>query len=272
MKTLIILFGILLVAALGANGQTCPDLPSSTNVIVLLNNNNLLWFSPNSTSFRAMQITGVNGKLQTIDVRPRGRALWGISTAYEIYRINLENGVATPVSNLTSLLPKKNLNMDFNPTVDRLRLVSTYINFRVNVDNGGVTIDGNIKYADQDSNEGNFGKFVGLAYTNNFDGATSTTLYGIDSQDKKSFYLVAVNPPNDGTLTTIGELKVKGQRFGGFDIHTSADGCNTAIFATEGKFWNVDLTTGLATQVWQATSEYLDEYLCNYDIWGLAIL
>jgi hypothetical protein len=72
---------------------------------------------------------------------------------------------------------------DFNPTVDRIRVVSDADqNFRLNPDTGAVVAtDTNLADATGDPNQGANPNVVGLAYTNNFAGATSTTLFGIDS-------------------------------------------------------------------------------------------
>jgi hypothetical protein len=61
--------------------------------------------------------------------------------------------------------------------------------------------DGTLAYAVGDSNAGANPNIVGAAYTNNFAGAISTTLYGIDSNLD---ILTIQNPPNNGSLNTLG--------------------------------------------------------------------
>ena len=67
------------------------------------------------------------------------------------------------------------------------------------------------------------GDVTGAAYLNSFPGATTTVLYDIDSTTNE---LLLQNPPNDGTLTTIGALQSTATgaptfdvtAFNGFDI------------------------------------------------------
>jgi len=275
MKSLLLFclaFLVLVIGSVKATEYQCPGLPDDANVILLLKNNNLLWFSPNTgSSFHVVQLSGVSGQIQAIDVRPRGRTLFGLSNSQDLYSIDLQTGAATRVSNLSEPLIGSNLAMDFNPTVDRLRLTSGRTNFRVNVDNGLVTVDGQLQFANGDFNQGRFSPLLGAAYTNNTDGATVTTLYGIYAKNRNNFYLVTVNPPNNGTINTIGNLEIRGDLSGGFDIYTSEQGCNTAVLASNGMFWFVDLATGTATPTWTTTSRWLARYLCDYNILGLAI-
>jgi hypothetical protein len=56
---------------------------------------------------------------------------------------------------------------------------------------------------------------VGSAYTNNFAGASVTTLYGIDSNLD---ILATQNPPNAGLLNTVGPLGFNASDLVGFDI------------------------------------------------------
>src|SRR5207253_11128454 len=71
---------------------------------------------------------------------------------------------------------------DFNPVVDRIRVVSNADqNLRLNPNDGTLTaIDTNLAFAAGDPNQGANPNVVALAYTNNFAGAGSTTLFGID--------------------------------------------------------------------------------------------
>ena len=94
--------------------------------------------------------------------------------------------------------------MDFNPTVDRLRIVSdTGQNLRVNVDTGAALVDGALQFAAGDPNAGTTPQVVAAAYSNNFGNAVSTTLYTLDLATQS---LLTQAPPNAGTLNTIGSL------------------------------------------------------------------
>ena len=65
------------------------------------------------------------------------------------------------------------------------------------------------------------------AYTNNVAGATSTALYDLDTRRD---LLVQQNPPNAGTLVTVGSLRLPVGSVAGFDIVT-AGGTDTAYAA-----------------------------------------
>jgi hypothetical protein len=138
--------------------------------------------------------------------------------------------------------------VDFNPTVDRLRVTSDADqNLRINVDTGAATVDGALAYAAGDANAGQDPNVAGSAYTNSMAGATTTTLYGIDSARD---VLVTQNPPNNGTLNTVGALGVDAGDAVGFDI---APNGNTAYAALTvdgaSQLYTINLTTGAAALV-----------------------
>jgi hypothetical protein len=152
---------------------------------------------------------------------------------------------------------------DFNPVADRLRIVSNADqNLRVNVATGVTTTDTTLSYASGDPGFGQNPNIVGSAYTNNFAGSATTTLYGIDSVRNT---LVIQNPPNAGQLTTVGALGLDASQLVGFDIFTDlSSGTNTGYAVlqniTEGvsRFFSIDLATGQATQVGVEMGDLLD--------------
>lgn len=140
---------------------------------------------------------------------------------------------------------------DFNPTVDRIRLVSdAEQNLRLNPDNGAVAAtDGPLAYAAGDRNAGRDPAVTGSAYTNSVRGATATTLFGIDTTTDA---LVVQNPPNAGTLTTVGAgLGFDAREGVGFDIATSGAAYAVSRNAddTASELHLVNLGTGAATAV-----------------------
>jgi hypothetical protein len=106
-------------------------------------------------------------------------------------------------------------------------------------------------YAAGDRNFGNLPAGVGAAYVNNFAGATSTTLFVIDTNLD---VLVRQDPPNNGVLNTIGSLGIDAGTVLGFDIR-SVGGNETALAAIEvggvSGLYNINLTTGRAAIVGQ---------------------
>ncbi len=197
-------------------------------------------------------ITGllpIGERILGIDVRPATRQLYALASTGRIYIINPTTGAARLVSTLsTALQHSVALGVDFNPVPDRLRIVTDLDqNLRVNVTDGATTVDGTLAYATGDANAGQNPNVVGAAYTNNFAGATTTTLYVIDSNRD---VLAIQNPPNNGTLTTVGSLGVDTSALVGFDI-TGSGGAALAVLTVGGvsQLYTINLTSGAATLV-----------------------
>ncbi|ODT56891.1 hypothetical protein ABS71_21105 [bacterium SCN 62-11] len=155
--------------------------------------------------------------------------------------------------------------VDFNPMVDRLRVVTgSGLNFRVNQLNG-TPVDGNATLAGVQTDgsiNGLTTTATGAGYVNNFAGATVTTLYTLDASTDSLFIQ---NPPNNGTQTsqvpvTIGGSPVDFTGVNGFDIGSSvavttanaaATGSATAALTIGGVtgLYNINLTSGAAVNV-----------------------
>ena len=159
-------------------------------------------------------ITGldVGDNLVGIDVRPATGQLYALSSDASLYTINPVTAIATKVADLAADpadvtapfytgLVGTNFGIDFNPVVDRLRVVSNADeNLRINPANGFVSADTSLAYAAApDRNAGANPNVGDIAYTNNFAGATTTTLFGIDDT---TLDIVTQNPPNNGVLNS----------------------------------------------------------------------
>ena len=189
--------------------------------------------------------------IRGIDFRPADGSLYGVSSDSRLYAINTATGAATSIGAPGQFtLDGSVFGFDFNPTVDRIRVTSnTEQNLRLNPNNGTLTsADGTLTYAPGDANAGADPNIVGSAYTNSFNGATTTTLYNIDSVLD---VLVSQNPPNPGTLNTIGSLGFNTNDNVGFDIipfSNTALASLTGAGGTSGLF-NINLGTGAATSI-----------------------
>lgn len=187
-----------------------------------------------------------------IDFRPATGELYGVGSSNMLYRINTGTGVASAVgAPFTPPLSGVEFGFDFNPTVDRIRLTSDNDqNLRLHPVTGQVVaIDGTLNYAAGDTNFGQDPNVVASAYTNNFAGATTTTLYNIDS---RLDILVSQVPPNSGTVNTIGSLGMDVSSLAGFDI-SGGSAIAYAAVVRQGDFrsWltTVDLATGALTPI-----------------------
>lgn len=213
--------------------------------------------SPGTTS-APVPITGIGSDtIIGIDIRPATGVLYGVGVdlsfsapfTTRLYTIDPTTGAASLASTLSTTLDSGFIGIDFNPVPDRLRITTntTDQNLRINVDTGATNTDTPLSYAVGDVNEGTSPNIVGSAYTNNFPGATSTTLYGIDFALDA---LVLQNPPNGGALTTIGSLGFDTDDLVGFDI-SGLTGTAFASLELLGGFElvTINLTTGAATSL-----------------------
>jgi hypothetical protein len=199
-----------------------------------------------------------------IDFRPANGLLYGVGSSNRLYAINPVTGAATAVGSGEFAVPLTPgaAGLDFNPTVDRIRFVNQAgQNARLNPDTGaivdfdtltgGIQLDANLAYRSGDPNFGNPGAAGGAAYVNNFPGATSTTLFAIDTNLD---VLVRQDPPNNGVLNTIGSLGIDAGTVLGFDVR-SVGGNETALAAIDvggvSSLYNINLTTGQASIVGQ---------------------
>jgi len=137
------------------------------------------------------------------------------------------------------VLTGTNLGFDFNPTVDRIRIVSDAgVNLRVNPADGTATVDGVLNPGTP--------SISAAAYTNNFAGATSTVLFDLDANTDM---LYRQDPPNAGTLVSVGALGVNITGVNGFDIGgTSGTAYAVLTVGTTASVYTINLSTGAATK------------------------
>jgi len=180
--------------------------------------------------------------LRGIDFRPATGDLYGVGSDSIVYRVNPVTAIAIsegPAS--TPALNGSSFGVDFNPTVDKIRVTSDATqNLRLNPDEGTVLM------ADSNLNPG-LPQVVGSAYTNSSFSASrpaTTQLYAIDAATDQLFLQ---NPPNDGTLTMGKRLRVDVGQQTGFDI---AGDDNVGYLATStsrsrgSALYRVDVLTG----------------------------
>jgi hypothetical protein len=176
-----------------------------------------------------------------LDFRPATGRLYGLGSTSRLYVINYVTAAASPVGGpFSPPLSGNHFGFDFDPTTDRIRVVSDLEqNLRLDPDTGAVVVDSPINPAVT---------LVALAYGNNFAGATTTTLYGIDSSADQ---LVIQNPPNSGQLTPVGPLGFDTNEAVTFDIAPGgvAYAALTSPIGMTSGFYRINLTTGQATQV-----------------------
>jgi hypothetical protein len=260
---LLLIVALTFPAAIFAQKGKSPDRkvptlngPGVSELIYAVTSSNALVSFNSATPGTLLSNVAISG-LQTgeliygIDFRPVTRQLYLLGSTSRIYVVNRSTGAATAVNvPFTPVLSGNFFGLDFNPTVDRIRVVSdTDQNLRLNPDLGTVqATDTNLAYAMGDAHFGANPNVVGSAYANNFAGATTTTLYGIDSVLD---ILVNQIPPNNGTLNTAGNLGFDTTDLVGFDISRTSGIAYASMTAAVGgsSLFQINLATGAATLV-----------------------
>jgi hypothetical protein len=199
---LVMVFSANLMSANAQNNQTLFEVTTG-NQLVQFN------AATPGTLITIGQVTGLQPgeNILGIDFRPATSELFGLGSSNRLYKINRTTGAATVVGpQFPILLTGTNFGFDFNPTVDRIRVVSdSGQNLRLNPNNGAVVVDG-------DLNPGT-PRVTAATYTNSFGVAATTTLYDIDIVTDR--LLIQSNP-------NVGTLGVDFDPVNGFDIASNA--------------------------------------------------
>lgn len=267
----------LLTAATLAGCATAPDEPlgpPAKEVIDAVTAGNLLVRfnagQPQKT-LSSRPLTGLlpGDTLLGIDYRVAKGQLFGLGASGQLYRIDTRTATASTVGT-PNALPKEGATewgVDFNPTVDRLRVVNDAgFNLRLHPDTGaivdgdpnqpGVQFDGRLTYDGTDVNAGKAPGVVAAGYTYNKDNDKITTNYALDGklgvlvhQGTKEGVQPMVSP-NTGRLFTVGSLGVGSFQHATLDISDLSNAAYSTI-TTNGKsvWYRVDLTTGKATRI-----------------------
>ncbi|MGK2863781.1 MAG: DUF4394 domain-containing protein [Chitinophagaceae bacterium] len=210
-------------------------------VAYAVSGSNFLIFNPNTTGGVVTKtLTGLQSgeSVLGIDFRPVNGQIYALGSNSRLYTINTSSGAATFVATLSIALNGTSFGFDFNPLVDRIRIVSNNgQNLRANPADGVTIMDGSLNPGTPSVNA--------AAYANNFAGTTSTTLYVVDSGNDK---LYMQNPPNAGTLVEIGNLGINAESGNGFDIGGTSNmayGVFTTGMST--RIYSVNISTGSAS-------------------------
>lgn len=251
--TAMLLLGLMLSACGSGSDEEDADGVQSGDVFATTESNRLISFSPETPRvFSSLaQIIGLQPgeTLHGIDFRPATGQLYGLGSQGRLYTLEAD-GRATLVGTLAAdpldlTAPFTGLTgsifgMDFNPVVDRLRVVSdTGQNLRINV----IPVAGFVQVTTDTALSQN--GVAASAYSNNTSGATTTNLFGVDTAGDQ---WVMQEPPNDGTITAIALLNAGQVIDASVDIETD----NTAALAVLNiggiaAIYRIDLASGATT-------------------------
>jgi hypothetical protein len=272
-RTLSILAAVAAVAGCAVAERETEGPPRKESLVGVTESNQLVRF--NGGQPQKVTVVGAVKGMQPgesvvgIDFRVSRGVLFALGSTGRIYTIDAKTAQATAIGGapLAIALEGKAFGFDFNPTVDRIRIVSeTGQNFRGHPDTGaavdsdpnapGVQGDGRLAYAASDANAGKAPRVVGAGYTYNKQNEKITTNYAIDAatgslvmQGTKEGATPAVSP-NTGQLFTVGSLGIGSFSRASFDI---SDVNNAAYLGAdvEGRrgtrLYSVDLATGKAS-------------------------
>jgi hypothetical protein len=200
------------------------------------------------------RVKGLDGdsKLVGIDYRPATGDLYGLGDKGGVYVLDDHSGRAMLKSRVNVPLMGTSFGVDFNPTVDRLRIISdTGQNLADNVDADNDTVT-NATLSNPGPPAATALGVTGAAYTNNdADPNTATTLFDIDSTLDQT---VIQSPAASGVLASTGKLGVDTGPSVGSDIYSTIRGGTTvrvqgfASLTVNGQsgFYGVNLLQGRA--------------------------
>ena len=209
--------------------------------------------------------------LKGIDFRPATGQLYAISSMNNLYQVNVKSGDQQGKATRIGSAPiaatlNGHIGFDFNPTVDRIRVVtSSTQNLRLHPETGAIVP------GDSPLN-GYANPMIGaVAYTNSRAGVTAapagagTTLYDIDPSTDM---LYIQNPPNPGGLVPVGALGLNIEEVGGFDISPDVNPSDIypIVSVKFGGKWELDFVD-LATGKLQK----LGDFPANANVIGIAI-
>jgi outer membrane protein assembly factor BamB len=180
-----------------------------------------------------------------LDFRPADGVLYGLGSSNHLYIIDKETGVASRiVPAFTPVLSGTAFGFDFNPSSDRIRVISnTGQNLRLH------PVTGEVVSIDTDITPAGIA-LSACAYSNNAAGATTTELYAINASTDK---LYKITSPNSGMATEIGPLGIDVDANNGFDIAGADNGFALLTVAGVPKLYSVNLSTGALTEMGKIT-------------------
>ncbi len=226
-----------------------------------------------SNIISAKLITGLQAgeTLVGIDYRIAKGMLYGVGSTSRLYVIDTATAAARQIGTgpFSVALSGTEIGVDFNPTVDRIRVVSSQgLNMRLHPDTAavvdtdpavaGAQTDGPLAYASGDVNFGKVPSIVAAAYTYNKTNEKLTTNFAIDgkygvlvTQGTREGVTPMVSP-NTGQLNSVGAMGIGSVEQISFDIADLSGNAfvtATKVGSKRSDFYSVNLTTGKATLV-----------------------
>lgn len=221
----------------------------------------------------ALQGLAPDEVLVGLDFRVAKGQLYALSQFGRLYTIDTSTAQLTAVNAqpVWAVPMSERFGFDFNPTVDRIRVVNeSGLNLRLHPDTGvqidgdanqaGVQPDASLAYVDTDVHAGKVPKVAAAAYTYNQHNSKITTNFALDlgngnlvTQGSKEGVQPAVSP-NTGKLFTVGSLGLGRIVLASFDISDVKNEAYAALATSQDmrtRLYRLDLSTGQASEVGQ---------------------
>jgi hypothetical protein len=221
---------------------------------------------------RALSGLAAGDRIAGLDYRVARGVLYAMAENGRLYTVDTQKARLVPVAaTAPANWPVQGTvtDIDFNPTVDRIRVISsTGQSLRLHpetnavvdsqADQTGLQIDGALRYVEGDSQAGRQPNVAGVGYTYNKTNEKITTNYVIDRSTGTLAVMgsiegtVPVVSPNTGQLKTVGRLGLGALDSAYFDI---SDVSNTPLLvarkagATQTRLYLLDLQSGQAREV-----------------------
>lgn len=246
-------------------------LPAKEMIHAVTSTNRLIQFNAGQPHklLSSKPLTGLAAqeRLLGIDYRVAKGQLYALGASGQLYRINTADGSASAIGTPVALPTEgaTEWGFDFNPTVDRIRVVNNAgLNLRLHPDTGavvdgsadqpGVQFDGKLAYDAADTNTGKPAFVVAAGYTYNKTNEKITTNYALDGKLGVLVHqgtLEGVTPavsPNSGKLYTVGSLGLGSFTQATLDISDVSNAAYSAIGreAKSSHWYRIDLATGQA--------------------------
>jgi Domain of unknown function (DUF4394) len=246
--------------------------PAKEMIYAVTTTNQLIQFNagqPQKTlSSKALTGLAAGDKLLGIDYRVAKGQLFGLGASGQLYRIDTKTGAASAIGTPNGLPVGANeWGFDFNPVVDRIRVVNDAgFNMRLHPDTGaivdadpnvpGLQMDGRLVFDAADAGASKAAAVVAAGYTYNKDNDKITTNYALDGrqgvlvhQGSKEGVQPAVSP-NTGKLYTVGSLGIGAFDKATLDISDVSNAAYSAVTAGGKSVWyRIDLASGKATRI-----------------------
>jgi hypothetical protein len=257
----LMLKGFSVFKALCIPALLCAASAHAELMVGLVPGNSLVYFdsaAPGAVG-TAHAVSGITAgqTVGAIALRQADKEIYGLGvfgTSVQLYRIDMATYQATAISmELVTTSTSGNFSLDVNPVTDVVRVVSdSGTNMRLNPTTGAfIGNDSSLTFAPM-TYDGTPAA-TAIAYSNNFSGASSTTLYALEYKHDRLFTIGGLNAspsPNTGVMTEVGAIGLADNQIDmGFDISPQGNALAILTPGSVPALYQINLLNGVGTLV-----------------------